>query len=455
VKARDIFRRTRKTSKAKLIALAKSVRTRAASARKSLARAWKRLKPEAAGFADSVGRHAAAAWQAMEPARKRAQPIAQRIAPAWNRLVQSAERRPWRAVLVAAVVAVMVLAALGGGARFGRALFASGRIAPLPADIRQLAGGQAKQLAAALDARLDKKRRLARMAGVSARILIALDENDPGYAGEVSAKVVEKFFRSVAGPECVCWRKAPDSRYPDNVGVTAWVLWALASYRIPAHKGEIEFLLSSQMRDGAWAQFSAAKQDQFASTYATAAAIVALAAQSGLHPDRAQAERMRQALERGAAWLRSAAGPDKARWADYPAWPDAAQRKHLLGLSGFALFALHRAGAADLSALDRDWIRNLPAELPAAGGEASGKPVRIGRRSFRDDTPYYGLPWAVLATVLAYPNGSLFDQVAAMRWLERQLGPGAAFYDIAADKDAAAAAEMLFALRNYPEIAGP
>jgi hypothetical protein len=455
VNAREIFRRTGKTLKARLSVLAKSARARAASARKSLASVRKRVKPKTAALAKGARRHAAAVWQALGPVRKRLEPIAQRVAPAWNRLGPRTKRAPWRVALVAAVVLAMLLAMLGGGARFGRALFAFGRIAPLPSDVRLAVREQAKQLAAGLDARLDKKRRLARMAGVSARMLIALTENDPAYAGEVSAKAVEKFFRSVAGPECFCWRKAPDARYPDNVGVTAWVLWALAGYRIPAHRGETEFLLSSQRRDGAWAQFSAVKQERFASTYATAAAVVALEAQSKLEHDPAQSERVARAVQSGATWLQSGVDAGQARWADYPAWPDAAERKRFLGLSGFALFALHRAGAQGLAALDRDWLRHLPAELPAAGGEAPGKPVRIGTRSYTDDTRYYDLPWAVLATVLAYPNGSLFDKVAAMRWLERQLGPGAAFYEIAGDKDAAGAAEMLFALRDYPEIAGP
>lgn len=468
MKAREIFRRTRKTLKARLIPLAKGARTRAASAWKSLASVRKRLRPKAAALAKGVRKHAASARKSLASVRKRLKPRQTALAkvvrehaaaawralePAWSRAGQWTTRSPWRSALVAAVVVVILLAALGGGARFGRVLLAPGRTAPLPADVRRAAQERAQRLAAALDARLDKKRRLAGMAGVSARALIALAERDPAYRGGLSAGVVEKFFRSVAGPECMCWRKLPDSRYPDDVGVTAWVLWALASYGIPAHGSEIEFLLAGQRRDGAWAEFSAARQDQFASTYATAAAVAALAAQLAL-PGRPQTERMRKSLERGAAWLRSAADPGKASWADYPAWPDAAERKRFRGLSGFALFALHRAGAADLAALDRDWIRDLSADAPAAGGEASDKPVRIGRRTYTDDTPYYGLPWAIVATVLAYPNGSLFGKVAATRWLEGQLSPGGALYD-ADGGDARAAAETLFALRSYPEIAGP
>jgi len=447
MKTREFFRRVRRILKSNpgLAALRKEFRARIAAARKSFERARRKLRPPLNALAKRTrGRRAAA--------RRSLEPIARRIAPAWKAVAQRARHRPGSAALVAAVVAATAFAALGG-ARFGRVLLAQGRIAPLPAEVRRAAHEQAERLAAALDARLDKKRRLAGVAGVSARILIALAEGDAHCASASLARTAEKFFRSVAGPECLCWRKLPDSRYPDDVGVTAWVLWALSDYGIPAHKGEIEFLLSSQMRSGAWPQFSAAKQDRFASTYATAAAIVGLAAQSGLQPDRARSERMRQAMERGAAWLRSGAGPSGASWTDYPAWPDASEQKRLAGVSGFALFALHRAGAPDLAALDRDWIRNLPADLPADDGEASGKPVRIGRHSYQDDTPHYALPWMVLATVFAYPNGSLFDKVAATRWLEGRLAPGLVLYDVAGSKDAAAAAETLFALRAYPEVA--
>src|SRR6267154_1980597 len=112
--------------------------------------------------------------------------------------------------------------------RYGRVIFTSNRIVPLPDEMRRAAGEKAKQLAAALDTRLDKK--LAGEAWTSAQILVALGENDPDYVGRADAKLVEQYFRSVAGPECACWRRFPQGKYPDHIGVTSWALWTIARY---------------------------------------------------------------------------------------------------------------------------------------------------------------------------------------------------------------------------------
>ena len=79
-------------------------------------------------------------------------------------------------------------------------------------------------------------------------------------------------------------------------------------------------------------------------------------------------------------------------------------------------------------------------------------PIQSGRRSYTDDTRYFGLPWGILATVVAYPSGSVSARVRAMRWLERAFAPGASIYDVAGTKDDGLTAELLFALRNYPEV---
>jgi len=75
--------------------------------------------------------------------------------------------------------------------------------------------------------------------------------------------------------------------------------------------------------------------------------------------------------------------------------------------------------------------------------------VRVGKRSFRDDTRYDELPWTIAATMLVYRNASISGKVRAVEWLERALAPGASIYALTGrEKNAAIAAEALLALRN-------
>ena len=359
-----------------------------------------------------------------------------------------------RKLSVAALAVVLVLgtgfAAIfpEAAGRYGRVIFTSNRIVPLPDETRRAVREKAKQLAAALDSRLDRKRKLAGETWTSAQILLALRENDPGYASRIDVKLVEQYFRSMAGPECACWRRFPQGKHPNHLGVTSWVLWTFAQYGIPAHRSELEFLLSAQGSDGGWPLFGGAQQEKFASSYGTAAAILALHEQSALQPDREQKKRLAAAVDRGADWLKSRVVAGRARWVDYPAWPEA--QEDFLGVSGFALFALHRVGAWWLGSLDRDWLRELPAQAPAAlRGAASAKAVQVGNRSFPDETRYYELPWTILATEEVYRNAGIFRKVRAVQWLERALAPGASIYELTGrEKNAAIAAEALLALRG-------
>ena len=360
----------------------------------------------------------------------------------------------WRRLGLTALAVVLVLG-IGFAAifpeaagRYGRVIFTSSRIVPLPDETRRAVREKAKELAEALDGRLDRKRKLAGETWPSAQILVALRENDPDYAGRIDVKLIERYFRSVAGPECACWRRFPQGNHPNHLGVTAWVLWTFAQYGIPAQKGELEFLLSAQGADGGWPLFAGAEQEKFASSYGTAAAILALHEQSALQSDREQKKRLAAAVRRGTDWLKGRVVAGRARWVDYPAWPEAQQ--DFLGVSGFALFALHRVGAWWLGSLDREWLRELPAQAPAAlGGEASAKEVQVGNRSFPDETRYYELPWAILATEEVYRNAWIFRKVRAVQWLERALAPGASIYELTGRENSAAiVAEALLALRN-------
>jgi len=372
---------------------------------------------------------------------------------------QSDARKLGTAALAAVLLYAAGFAAIFPGTvgRYFQAIAAPSGAVPLSDEIRRAAGETAKQLAAALDARLDKKNRRGKLYGQtwsSAQILVALRENDPDYAGRIDAGLIDRYFHSVAGPECACWRKLPNGKYPNHLGVTSWALWTLAEYGVPAHKSELEFLLSTQDPRGWWPLFAGAAEEKFASSYATAAAVIALHRQSTLDANQALRERLAEAAQRGGGWLKKVAD-GRARWADYPAWPDAKERREFLGVSGFALFALHRVGAPGLAALDRDWLRRLPPDAPTAlSCEVSGKIVQAGNRSDLDDTRYAGLAWGIIATVLAYPNGWISGKARAIEWLERALAPGASIHALAATgEDDSIAAETLLALRSHLELA--
>ena len=81
--------------------------------------------------------------------------------------------------------------------------------------------------------------------------------------------------------------------------------------------------------------------------------------------------------------------------------------------------------------------------------QASGRTVWVGKRSYPDDTLYRALPWAIVATVNAYPNASISGKVRGTRWLERALQPGAQVHAlVGSEPDAGLVAETLIALRS-------
>ena len=345
----------------------------------------------------------------------------------------------------AALTAVLVLAATFAFLHeYWRAAFSSRPI--LSEETRRAVRDKASQLARAVEGRVVSKGLIQGDAWTSAQILVALKENHPEYRVRARPGSIAKHFRSIAGPECACWRRVPAGNFPSHLGVTSWTLWGLACYGIGAHSTEIDFLLSAQGPEGGWPLFAGADPRQFASSYATAAAILALHEQSAREKDPARRERITAAVSRGAGWLRSRAS-GRARWADYP---DSPEKKEHLGLSGFVLFALHRTGTPGLAALDREWMSQLPDETPALlADEASGRKVWVGKRAYPDDTLYRTLPWTIVATVHAYPNASTFGKVRGTWWLARALEPGAPIYALAGtEPDGALLAEALFALRS-------
>jgi len=90
---------------------------------------------------------------------------------------------------------------------------------------------------------------------------------------------------------------------------------------------------------------------------------------------------------------------------------------------------LHRLGASTPD-IDREWMRNLPSELPeATAADANPYGVTLlapkdaaGNQSLapskRDGVRQLALPWTVIATVDAYPNGGVLDRAKALRLIQ-------------------------------------
>ncbi len=138
-------------------------------------------------YANELRRHAVTAVDAAWSWLHRGIVQVARVSPRTAKRLEGIETwvcRSERRKLGTAAFAVVLV--LGGGfaaifpemaGRYGRVIFTSNRVVPLPDETRRAAGEKAKQLAAALDMRLDKK--LAGEAWTSAQILVALRENDP------------------------------------------------------------------------------------------------------------------------------------------------------------------------------------------------------------------------------------------------------------------------------------
>jgi hypothetical protein len=198
---------------------------------------------------------------------------------------------------------------------------------------------------------------------------------------------------------------------------SAWVIFSLAEIDTPATNGEINFLLGEQHPEGWWPVFPVEDgKSEYASTYGTAWALLALQYQlSKKLISGNDASRVSAAVSRGAGWLiaKRATG---TRWKDYPLNPNG---RFSESISGAALHALHMTSPDKLSSIDQDWLDNLPSRAPSAS-DAEHDDYWIDSKdgSHIDGYTHPKLPWMLVATVDAYPSGSILQRARALQWLE-------------------------------------
>ena len=261
---------------------------------------------------------------------------------------------------------------------------------------------------------------LVRLTALSATAWSASQNVVASRGKHLDNKAVVAFIRSLTAPNCACWVELPEEKdAPHITFISGWVMTALATLDTPVTDDELQFALHSQSDDGSWHTFTVSDQPQEGSTYSTAWLVIGLSEQkrkSFIGAGEAQA--VDGALTRAVAWLLSHRSGG-ARWKNYP---DMTTSQESESISGLALHALHLAAPNRAASLDADWIGTLPERLITAPEGENNYVVLAGANARAiDHFVQFKLPWMLIATVDAYPQGDLVHRVRAMEWLEKSL----------------------------------
>jgi hypothetical protein len=231
-------------------------------------------------------------------------------------------------------------------------------------------------------------------------------------------RILSAFDKSSVS-SCGCWRELNSSTapgFPPNLVATGWVITAKALLTSPASEKTLQFFSSTQHSDGWWSVFPT-KQKNAASIYGTCWSILGLQTQLEKNlVSTANSSDVVASISRGVSWLLKVR-KDTARWQSYPY----EQREVSVSLSGLALHTLHRVGGlAALTQIDREWLDHLPDEPPPAMEvESQNFWIETTKGHAVDHFQQIKLPWLIVATVDAFPNGTTLQQAHALMWLER------------------------------------
>jgi serine/threonine protein kinase/class 3 adenylate cyclase len=238
----------------------------------------------------------------------------------------------------------------------------------------------------------------------------------------VNIEYVRSFLAKLVSTECGCWRESPSS--PKDLRVSSWVLLGMSRLGLSVNEDQLDFLLNTIHADGWWPIYTEYPKaegipitQEYASTYATAMAVLSLQAQSELgkfNPD--QNAKVKDALKRGRIWLLKTRMTGEAKWWDYPFNES---RSYSLGISGLVLHVLHRTTSteSELKEIDEVWLHNLPnLEMNANARESSQ--VVVDAFTLRDPSTQFPLQWSIIATADAYASGSSLQRAEAVVWLD-------------------------------------
>jgi hypothetical protein len=236
----------------------------------------------------------------------------------------------------------------------------------------------------------------------------------------ITGTKLREFMTSKRSDSCFCWQESED-KFPHTVA-TAWVLYALATYSLEASEREIDWVLTKQNDAGWWSMFPATNDQENASTTATAWSVLAMHEQLRRNLVLPESKaRVASAIRKGLAWLRKTQVPGRARWNEYP-FGQAAQIEYF-SVSAFVMYVLRQTNPNDLQVTDRLWLDELPRQVPQPRDyELSKGTVRLSAHEFTlDEVRHTQYSWMLVATIDAYPAGTVWQKATAVTWVNRAL----------------------------------
>jgi|GEM_PF-6635948 len=256
--------------------------------------------------------------------------------------------------------------------------------------------------------------------GLAQAILALTDVNSP------NSNDVELQLRKVKAIDCSCWKEWINQRehtFPKHIPASAWAILALAYNQVRPHRSEVDFILKTQniSAGGGWWPVFPSNNNEFASTFATAWSIIALNKLIGDNLlDKDQEDKAVSALKSGQSWLISNREHEKGRWFDYPS---SKSGQISLSLSGLAIYSLHQSAKLvnlDVINLDKEWVANLPENIPNAGSCEIPYIWVKGFDGLNQDTfCQLTVPWLIIGTAAIYENVTPLEKLTINSWVDR------------------------------------
>jgi hypothetical protein len=201
------------------------------------------------------------------------------------------------------------------------------------------------------------------------------------------------------------------------------VFAALGAVSKKANPKFVSYLLDHQNPDGWWTTFPVNASRDYASTYATAWAIIGLMSQKQIGAiDVERRAEVDAALERASLWLRTVSN-GKGRWKTYPYLEEESGNPESDSVSGLIVHALNLSMPSNVDDINLQWLESLSNESLKIDREYFHVEIKIPGEADTaiDHFLQLKIPWMVIATVDAFHTGDVFQRGKAAEWLEKAL----------------------------------